>query len=203
MAPVTRSRALPPLSLYVHFPWCVRKCPYCDFNSHTLHGALPRGRTTSRRCCATSMQRMPSLGARAAQHIHRRRHAEPVLARGPRPAARRRARACSSWPPTPRSRSKPIPARSSAGASPAIAPPASTGCRSACRASIPSSCERWAASTRRRTRARAVEELQAAGFDNFNLDLMYGLPRQTLAQALADVRARARAARRRTCRTTS
>jgi hypothetical protein len=32
---------LPPLSLYVHFPWCVRKCPYCDFNSHTLQGELP------------------------------------------------------------------------------------------------------------------------------------------------------------------
>lgn len=31
----------PPLSLYVHFPWCVKKCPYCDFNSHTLKGALP------------------------------------------------------------------------------------------------------------------------------------------------------------------
>jgi putative oxygen-independent coproporphyrinogen III oxidase len=31
----------PPLSLYVHFPWCVRKCPYCDFNSYTLHGELP------------------------------------------------------------------------------------------------------------------------------------------------------------------
>lgn len=33
--------ALPPLALYVHLPWCVRKCPYCDFNSHERQGEPP------------------------------------------------------------------------------------------------------------------------------------------------------------------
>jgi len=39
--------ALPPLSLYVHLPWCLKKCPYCDFNSHARRedaGALPEAR---------------------------------------------------------------------------------------------------------------------------------------------------------------
>jgi oxygen-independent coproporphyrinogen-3 oxidase len=37
--------ALPPLSLYVHLPWCLKKCPYCDFNSHQADGgALPQER---------------------------------------------------------------------------------------------------------------------------------------------------------------
>jgi oxygen-independent coproporphyrinogen-3 oxidase len=33
--------ALPPLSLYIHIPWCLKKCPYCDFNSHERRGEIP------------------------------------------------------------------------------------------------------------------------------------------------------------------
>lgn len=42
-----RFAALPPLALYVHLPWCVRKCPYCDFNSHE-HRGIFRNRSTCR-----------------------------------------------------------------------------------------------------------------------------------------------------------
>lgn len=36
--PVPKLKALPPLSLYIHIPWCLKKCPYCDFNSHEIRG---------------------------------------------------------------------------------------------------------------------------------------------------------------------
>jgi len=39
--PLRRLASLPPLSLYIHLPWCLRKCPYCDFNSHEVRGDVP------------------------------------------------------------------------------------------------------------------------------------------------------------------
>ena len=39
-----RFDALPPLALYIHIPWCLKKCPYCDFNSHERHGDVPEAR---------------------------------------------------------------------------------------------------------------------------------------------------------------
>ena len=39
-----RLTTLPPLALYIHIPWCIKKCPYCDFNSHTARDALPEAR---------------------------------------------------------------------------------------------------------------------------------------------------------------
>jgi len=45
-----RLASLPPLAVYVHLPWCLKKCPYCDFNSHENQGALPESRYLDALC---------------------------------------------------------------------------------------------------------------------------------------------------------
>ena len=46
----------PPLTLYVHLPWCLKKCPYCDFNSHEWRAvdALPEARYLEAACAAAN-----------------------------------------------------------------------------------------------------------------------------------------------------
>ena len=83
------------------------------------------------------------------------------------------------------------------------APPASTACRSARRASSPRSCERLGRIHSADETRRAAEELHAAGLDNFNLDLMYALPEQDARRRARRRRAALRTRSRRTSRTTS
>ena len=54
---------LPPLALYVHIPWCVRKCPYCDFNSHEKSGPLPESEYVEK-LFADLEQLLPSVWGR-------------------------------------------------------------------------------------------------------------------------------------------
>lgn len=60
--------SLPPLSLYVHLPWCVRKCPYCDFNSHAVKEEFPAERYVDA-LLADLEQDLPLVWGRTVQSI--------------------------------------------------------------------------------------------------------------------------------------
>jgi putative oxygen-independent coproporphyrinogen III oxidase len=178
--------APPPLSLYVHFPWCVRKCPYCDFNSYTLHGDLAEDRyvqaleqdilNQSAEASGRSVISIflgggtPSLfspGAIARVLDAARRHlkvdADVEVTMEANPGTIERGRFAEY-------RGAGI-NRVSLGAQTFDAR------RLEVLGRIHSPDE---------TR-RAAEELHTAGIDNFNLDLMYALPGQDIAAALHDV----------------
>ena len=180
--------SLPPLSLYVHIPWCLRKCPYCDFNSHAHQGgeALPEQRYLDA-LCADLEAALPLVWGRQVHSVFIGGGTPSLFA----PASIDRLLAD-------------IRARL----------PLAAGCEVTLEAN-PGTFEkdrfrafRAAGVTRlsigvqsfndphlqvlgrvhdRAQAIAAVEEAQQA-FETFNLDLMYALPGQTLAELDADLR---------------
>ncbi|MDE2148536.1 MAG: radical SAM family heme chaperone HemW [Gammaproteobacteria bacterium] len=182
---------LPPLSLYVHLPWCVRKCPYCDFNSHPLgRGAsLPEDRYVEALLRDLDFE----LALRA--------ETRPLLAiffGGGTPSlfspaaigrildgVAARLRLAADVEITLEANPGTADAGHFRGYRAAGVNRLSVGVQSFDNAQLSRLGRIHGADQAR----RALPLARAAGFDNVNLDLMYALPRQTCAQALDDLRA--------------
>jgi len=177
---------LPPLSLYLHFPWCVRKCPYCDFNSHTLHGQLPE---------ADYVQAL--LSDLAAQHSRSQGRALQSLFLGGgtpslfTPASLQRlfegVRALLPWAPDAEVTLEANPGTIERGRFAEYRAAGVTRVSLGAQSFAPSQLQGLGRIHAVADTERAVAELHAAGLTNFNLDLMYGLPAQTIDEALADI----------------
>ena len=88
-----------PFGVYVHWPFCLAKCPYCDFNSHVRHGGIDQGDV--RRCLSggAAAFRIARAGAHRHQHLLRRRHAVADAARDGRRDPRSHRRHCGAIEP--------------------------------------------------------------------------------------------------------
>jgi len=177
---------LPPLSLYIHFPWCERKCPYCDFNSHQPRGAVPEREyiDTLLRDLADDL---PRVWGRAVQTVFIGGGTPSLLSVEAVDQLLSGLRALLALRPD---------AEITLEANPGSAEQARFSEYRAAginRLSIgvqsfsDDSLQRLGRIHGRREAIASAEMAHAAGFDNFNLDLMFALPQQTPALAEEDV----------------
>ncbi len=178
----------PPLALYLHFPWCVRKCPYCDFNSHTLQQELPQQAYLDALLTDLDAQRA-QVGDRPVVSVFMGGGTPSLFA--PEAlgrllaAMRERLEFAVGAEITLEANPGTIERGRFADYRAAGVNRVSLGAQSF----DPSMLERLGRIHSVQETRRAVEELGAAGLNNFNLDLMYALPGQDLEGAIADVRA--------------
>ena len=176
----------PPLSLYVHLPWCVRKCPYCDFNSHEGKGALPFDDYID--ALIRDLEHdLPLVWGRTVHSVFfgggtpslfAPEHIERFLQ-----AASARLRIAPGAEITLETNPGTVEHGPFAGYRRAGVNRLSFGVQS-----FDDGClTRLGRIHTSGDAERAVKAAQDAGFDNLNLDLMYALPGQTLAMAEADV----------------
>lgn len=178
----------PPLSLYVHLPWCVRKCPYCDFNSYSGGAEAPRQRYLD--ALLVDLERE---GERAAA-----RRIETVFLGGGTPSLfspeeiarllrgiRSIFQVADAAEITMEANPGTVESASPAAYREAGVTRLSIGAQSLDDEAL----ERLGRIHKRDDVIRVAEESRAAGFDSFNIDLMHGLPGQSVQQALDDVHA--------------
>jgi putative oxygen-independent coproporphyrinogen III oxidase len=176
-----------PLTLYVHMPWCVRKCPYCDFNSHQLKSAAP-SRDYIDALIRDFEAELPEVGGRPIEAIFFGGGTPSLFA--PDDFARllqafaARSRIAVDAEVTLEANPGTIERGRFAGYRDAGINRVSLGAQTFAADAL----ERLGRIHSPEDTYRAVDELRAAGLDNFNLDLMYALPEQTLDGALEDVR---------------
>ncbi|HXC60573.1 MAG TPA: radical SAM family heme chaperone HemW [Steroidobacteraceae bacterium] len=180
------SDVLPPLSLYVHFPWCVSKCPYCDFNSHALRDALPEARYVEALLADLATQ-APRVRGREIGSVFLGGGTPSLFSPDALAGLMRQLRTLLSFAPDVEVTLEANPATVERGR---FAEYAAAGIN---RVSL--GAQSFDGETLRvlgrihkpQDVFRAAEELHAAGVSNFNLDLMFALPQQSVAGALADV----------------
>lgn len=179
--------ALPPLSLYIHVPWCVRKCPYCDFNSHEARGELPEEAYVAALLADLEMT-LPQVWGRPVLTVFIGGGTPSLLSvaamdtllsgvRARLPLAADAEITLEANPGT-------VEAGKFAGFRAAGVNRLSLG--------IQSLNDRHLKALGRihdADEARRAADLALTTFDNVNLDLMYGLPEQTVAEAGADLAA--------------
>jgi len=176
----------PPLSLYVHFPWCVRKCPYCDFNSYTLQGPLAE---------QAYLQRLRRDLESQARQVAGRTVSTVFFGGGtpslfpPRAIADvlEAARQLLALDPGAEVTLEANPGTIERGAFAEYRAAGVTRVSLGAQSFEARTLEALGRIHSPAETRRAAEELHTAGLENFNLDLMYALPGQDLGAALCDV----------------
>ena len=176
----------PPLALYVHMPWCVRKCPYCDFNSHAAPEQLPQ-REYVDALLDDLDQEVPAVEGRELVSIFFGGGTPSLFT----PEAidrflsgvRARISCASDIEVTLETNPGTVEHGRFAGYKAAGITRVSLGAQTFNEHQLQVLGRIHSAGDIQ----RAVDELAAAGLDNFNLDLMYALPDQDVSQALADI----------------
>ena len=179
-------RVQPPLSLYIHLPWCVKKCPYCDFNSHAAQG-IPEAAYIDA-LLADLEQALPDIWGRKIHTIFFGGGTPSLFSPDGIDRILTGVRTLTPLLPGAEITLEANPGTVETGKF--------RGFREAgvTRVSlgIQSFNPRHLAALGRihdDTEARRAAELAATHFDTFNLDLMYALPGQSLAEAVADIQA--------------